>query len=168
MARSPLSPARAVASIVGSRSTPSGGSTPSTMPATSGIRVIQRMTDEHGTPSSICTSRPRSGYCEPPSRLSPQAKQAVEEGVPIPCRKVVNISSVEAHLTIVFTASAVAPTAQDRTGESIRAIVRQLRVLRSATITINGAEQTFDPRTSRPTSRRCWGRCGADVTHQPK
>ncbi|MET7774045.1 IS1634 family transposase [Nocardia sp. NPDC005366] len=53
--------------------------------------------------------------------------------------------AIEAHLTIVFTALAVARTAQDRTGESIRAIVRRLRVLRSATITINGAEQTFDP-----------------------
>ncbi|MGQ4615162.1 IS1634 family transposase [Nocardia sp. R7R-8] len=50
---------------------------------------------------------------------------------------------IEAHLTIVFTALAVARTAQTRTGASIRAIVRQLRVLRSATIAINGTEQTF-------------------------
>ncbi|WP_067474274.1 IS1634 family transposase [Nocardia amamiensis] len=53
--------------------------------------------------------------------------------------------AIEAHLTIVFTALAVARAAQSRTGSSIRAIVRGLRVLRSATITINGAEQTFAP-----------------------
>lgn len=53
--------------------------------------------------------------------------------------------AIEAHLTIVFTALAVARTAQNRTGASIRAIVRQLRVLRSATIAINGTEQTFPP-----------------------
>jgi hypothetical protein len=43
----------------------------------------------------------------------------------------------------MFTALTVARTAQDLTGVSIRAIVRQRRVLRTATITINGAEQTF-------------------------
>ncbi|WP_433714831.1 IS1634 family transposase [Nocardia sp. CA-084685] len=53
--------------------------------------------------------------------------------------------AIEAHLTLVFTALAVARTAQDRTSESIRAIVRRLRVLRSATIAINGAQQTFAP-----------------------
>ncbi|MGD9529292.1 IS1634 family transposase [Pseudonocardia sp.] len=53
--------------------------------------------------------------------------------------------SIEAHLTIVFTALAVARTAQTRTGLSIRKIVRSLRPLRSATIAINGAEQTFPP-----------------------
>jgi hypothetical protein len=53
--------------------------------------------------------------------------------------------SIEAHLTIVFTALAVARTAQTRTGLSIRKIVRSLRPLRSATIAINGAEQTFTP-----------------------
>ena len=53
--------------------------------------------------------------------------------------------AIEAHLTIVFAALAVARTAQNRTGASIRAIVRQLRVLRCATIAINGTEQTFPP-----------------------
>jgi hypothetical protein len=53
--------------------------------------------------------------------------------------------SIEAHLTIVFTALAVARTAQTRTGLSIRKIVRSLRPLRSATIAINGAQQTFPP-----------------------
>ena len=54
--------------------------------------------------------------------------------------------SIEAHLTIVFTALALARTAQARTGLSIRRLVRTLRPLRSATIAINGAEQTFPPR----------------------
>src|SRR6516165_11522056 len=53
--------------------------------------------------------------------------------------------AIEAHLTIVFTALAVARAAQDRTGLSIRNVIRQLRPLRSATIAINGAVQTFPP-----------------------
>lgn len=53
--------------------------------------------------------------------------------------------SIEAHLTIVFTALAVARTAQARTGLTIRRLVRSLRPLRSATIAVNGAEQTFPP-----------------------
>ena len=53
--------------------------------------------------------------------------------------------SIEAHLTIVFAALAVARTAQARTGLSIRRLVRTLRPLRSATIATNGAEQTFPP-----------------------
>ncbi|GAA4537170.1 IS1634-like element ISMsm6 family transposase [Pseudonocardia xishanensis] len=54
--------------------------------------------------------------------------------------------SIEAHLTIVFAALAVARTAQTRTGLSIRRLVRTLRPLRSATIAVNGAEHTFPPR----------------------
>jgi hypothetical protein len=53
--------------------------------------------------------------------------------------------AIEAHLTIVFTALAVAREAQNRTGLAIRNLVRQLRPLRSATIAINGAEQAFPP-----------------------
>jgi hypothetical protein len=53
--------------------------------------------------------------------------------------------AIEAHLTIVFTALAVAREAQARTGLAIRNVVRQLRPLRSATIAINGAERTFPP-----------------------
>jgi hypothetical protein len=45
----------------------------------------------------------------------------------------------------VFTALAVAGAAQDRTGLAIRNVIRQLRPLRSATIAINGAVQTFPP-----------------------
>jgi hypothetical protein len=53
--------------------------------------------------------------------------------------------SIEAHLTIVFTALAVSHTIQSRTGLSIAQVVKQLRPLRSATIAINGTTQTFPP-----------------------
>lgn len=53
--------------------------------------------------------------------------------------------AIEAHLTIVFTALAVAHAIQSRTGLSIAKVVKQLRPLRSATISINGATQTFPP-----------------------
>ena len=53
--------------------------------------------------------------------------------------------AIEAHLTIVFTALAVSHCIQTRTGLAIAKIVKQLRPLRSATITINGATQTFPP-----------------------
>jgi hypothetical protein len=50
--------------------------------------------------------------------------------------------AIEAHLTIVVTALAVAHETQNRTGPSIRNLVRQLHVLRPATIAINDAAQT--------------------------
>jgi DDE family transposase len=53
--------------------------------------------------------------------------------------------AIEAHLTIVFTALAVAHAIQTRTGLSIGKVVKQLRPLRSATIIINGAQQDFPP-----------------------
>ena len=53
--------------------------------------------------------------------------------------------AIEAHLTIVFTALAVSRTVQNRTGLAVRNVIRQLRPLRSATITINGITQTFAP-----------------------
>lgn len=53
--------------------------------------------------------------------------------------------SIEAHLTIVFTALAVSHAIQDKTGLAIANVVKQLRPLRSATININGASQTFPP-----------------------
>lgn len=53
--------------------------------------------------------------------------------------------SIEAHLSIVFTALAVSHAIQSRTGLSIAEVVKQLRPLRSATITINGTTQTFPP-----------------------
>jgi Transposase DDE domain len=53
--------------------------------------------------------------------------------------------AIEAHLTIVFAALAVSHCIQQRTGLSISKVVKQLRPLRSATITINGASQSFPP-----------------------
>jgi len=53
--------------------------------------------------------------------------------------------AIEAHLTIVFTALAVARETQDRTGLAIRNVIRRLRPLRSATIAVNGAVQAFPP-----------------------
>lgn len=49
------------------------------------------------------------------------------------------------HLSIVFTALAVSHAIQDKTGLAIANVVKQLRPLRSATITINGTSQTFPP-----------------------
>jgi len=57
--------------------------------------------------------------------------------------------AINAHLTIVFTALAVARTVQNRTGLAIRNVIRQLRPLRSATIAINGVVQTFPPAIDR-------------------
>jgi predicted transcriptional regulator len=53
--------------------------------------------------------------------------------------------SIEAHLTIVFTALAVSRYLQARTGASIRRIVQTLRPLRSAVIDINGHRLTAEP-----------------------
>lgn len=53
--------------------------------------------------------------------------------------------TIEAHLTIVVTALAVARTAQSRSGLAIGNVIRQLRPLRSATIAINGHQQPFPP-----------------------
>ena len=53
--------------------------------------------------------------------------------------------AIEAHLTVVFAALAISRTVQNRTGLTIRRVCRQLRPLRSATIAINGATQTFPP-----------------------
>lgn len=51
--------------------------------------------------------------------------------------------AIEAHLTIVFAALALARTVQNRSGLAIRRVLRTLLPLRSATIAINGAQQTF-------------------------
>ncbi len=53
--------------------------------------------------------------------------------------------AIEAHLTIVFTALAISRTVQNRTGLAVRNVIKQLRPLRSATIAINGTNQTFAP-----------------------
>jgi hypothetical protein len=48
-------------------------------------------------------------------------------------------------LTIVFTALAVAHCIQECSGLAIANVIKQLRPLRSATISTNGANQTFPP-----------------------
>jgi len=53
--------------------------------------------------------------------------------------------SIEAHLTIVFTALAVARRIQNQTGLAIANFIRQLRPLRTSTITINGTTENFPP-----------------------
>ena len=45
-------------------------------------------------------------------------------------------AAIEAHLTIVFTALAIARDLQDRTGWSIRRIIQTLRPLQHVTISI--------------------------------
>jgi hypothetical protein len=70
--------------------------------------------------------------------------------------------AIEAHLTIVFTALAVSREMQARTGLAIRNVVTQLRPLRSATIAINGSEQTIDPAI--PTEKQAL----LDAIRQPK
>ncbi|MBA3907605.1 MAG: IS1634 family transposase, partial [Pseudonocardiales bacterium] len=53
--------------------------------------------------------------------------------------------AIEAHLTIVFAALAVSRAIQNRTGLSLRRVLRTLKPLRSAAIEINGVIQTFAP-----------------------
>src|SRR3954471_23787724 len=55
--------------------------------------------------------------------------------------------SIEAHLTIVFAALAVSRETQTRTDLSINKIVKTLRPLRSATVTLNGTQIEVPPRT---------------------
>ena len=56
-----------------------------------------------------------------------------------------NRDAIEAHLTLVFAALAVARLIQQRTGLAIGNVVKKLRPLRSATLAINGTTQTFPP-----------------------
>ena len=60
--------------------------------------------------------------------------------------------SIEAHLTVVFAALAVSREAQTRTGLSINKIVKALRPLRTATITIGRQQVEAEPRI--PTAAR--------------
>ncbi len=53
--------------------------------------------------------------------------------------------AIEAHLTIVFTALAVSREIQNRTGLSLRRVLRALKPLRSATVEINGVITTIPP-----------------------
>lgn len=54
--------------------------------------------------------------------------------------------SIQAHLTVVFAALAVSREAQTRSGLSINKILKTLRPLRSATITIGSQQVTAQPR----------------------
>lgn len=54
--------------------------------------------------------------------------------------------SIEAHLTVVFAALAVARHLQDRTGVSIKRLIQTLRPLQSVTITIAGEQVNAQPR----------------------
>jgi hypothetical protein len=58
--------------------------------------------------------------------------------------------SIEAHLTIVFAALAVSREAQARTDVSINKIVKTLRPLRTATITLGRQQITAEPRIPAP------------------
>ena len=73
--------------------------------------------------------------------------------------------TIEAHLTIVFTALALSHTVQDRTGLVIRNVIRQLRPLRSATIAINGTTQTFAPAILAEQQAILDAIRGAELTH---
>lgn len=48
--------------------------------------------------------------------------------------------SIEAHLTVVFAALAIARTIEDRTGLSIQQFVKTVRPIRSGTVILNGRE----------------------------
>jgi transposase len=54
--------------------------------------------------------------------------------------------SIDAHLTIVFAALAIARGAQNRTSLSINKILKTLRPLRTATISLGGQQLTVPPR----------------------
>lgn len=56
--------------------------------------------------------------------------------------------AIEAHLTVVFTALAISREVQNRTGLSIRRVLRTLKPLRSATLEINGITTTIPPALS--------------------
>lgn len=53
--------------------------------------------------------------------------------------------AIEAHLTIVFTALAVARDVQNRSGISLKKLLTTLRPLRHVTIAIGGTEATIPP-----------------------
>jgi hypothetical protein len=73
--------------------------------------------------------------------------------------------AIEAHLTVVFTALAVARAIQNRTGLAIGNVIRQLRPLRSATVAINGATQTFHPAIPPAQQAILDALPGPDLTH---
>jgi len=54
--------------------------------------------------------------------------------------------SIEAHLTVVFAALAIAKTIQDATGITIKRFLQKLSPVRSAVINIDGSERIIKPR----------------------
>jgi hypothetical protein len=54
--------------------------------------------------------------------------------------------SIQSHVTIVFAALAVSREAQARAGLSINKVLKILRPLRSATVTIGAQQVTAQPR----------------------
>ncbi|WP_167202830.1 hypothetical protein [Actinomyces respiraculi] len=60
--------------------------------------------------------------------------------------------AIEAHLTVVMTALALARHLQQTTGISIRRIIRTLTPLQEVTININGHKTTAQPRTTPTTA----------------
>lgn len=55
------------------------------------------------------------------------------------------LDAIEAHLTIVFTALAIARDLQARTGWSLKKIIRALRPLQHATISLAGQQLEAGP-----------------------
>ncbi len=58
--------------------------------------------------------------------------------------------SIEAHLTIVFAALAISRHLQEASGMSIKKVVKTLKVVRSATVRINGEEIILEPEIPEP------------------
>ena len=58
--------------------------------------------------------------------------------------------SIEAHLTVVFAALAIARTIEARTGVSIQQFVKTVRPIRSGTILLNGREYRAEAEISEP------------------
>jgi mRNA-degrading endonuclease toxin of MazEF toxin-antitoxin module len=76
--------------------------------------------------------------------------------------------AIEAHLTIVLAALAVSRTIQQRCGLALRRVLRTLRPLRSATLAINSAVQTFPPQLDTDQRTLIETIIGSDITHQDK
>ena len=60
--------------------------------------------------------------------------------------------SIEAHLTIVFAALAIARRIQASTGLSVKKFIQKLSIVRSASISVNGSSHKISPRISKETA----------------
>ena len=107
---------------------------------------------ERGSRATSPTSTPRQ-WTDPPSW--PPTTTSTRSNVPSPMTKSDLAArpvfhrledSTQAHLTIVFAALAISREAQTRTGLSINKILKPLRPLRSATVTIGTQQVTAQPR----------------------